>query len=117
MTAEGVKVEKAKRKASAKVLVVYQIAIATKMGGPRYEVRGGSKPHKVDLSPGAQHKCSCMDWNIRGRSQGFPCKHLQAVEEFQGRQDLVKQTEVTGLLDEETKALLRRAADMRMRGR
>src|SRR3990172_3883160 len=107
MTASGVQIEKAKRKASAKLLTVSQLALLI------YEVTGGSKPHKVDLSPKVAHKCSCMDWNIRGRSQGFPCKHIQAVEEFQGRQDAMKQTEVSGLLDEETKALLRRAADMR----
>lgn len=111
MTASGVQTEKAKRKASAKFLTVRQLALLI------YEVTGGSKPRRVDLTPKAAHKCSCMDWNIRGRSLGFPCKHLQAVEEFQGRQDLVKQTEVSGLLDEETKALLRRAADMRTRGR
>ena len=111
MTASAVQAEKAKRKASAKLLTVRQLGLLI------YEVTGGSKPHRVDLSPKVAHKCSCMDWNIRGRSQGYFCKHIAAVEEFQGRQDAVKQTEVAGLLDEETKALLRRAAEMRTRGK
>lgn len=111
MTAQGVQTEKAKRKASAKVLTVRQIAILI------FEVTGGSKPHRVDLSPGAQHKCSCMDWNIRGRSLGFPCKHVCAVEAFQGTQDAMRQTVTDGLLDDETKKLLRRAAEMRTGGK
>lgn len=111
MTVQGVQVEKAKRKASATLLAVRQLAILI------FEVQGGSKPHRVDLSPRAQHKCSCMDWNIRGRSQGFPCKHLQAVEAFQGSQDAMRQTVTEGLLDEETKKLLRRAAEMRTGGK
>jgi len=108
MTTSQIGYEKAKRKASARNLEVYWMTF-----GVLAEVTGGSKPHTVDLSPGARHKCSCMDWNIRGRSQGFPCKHIQAVEESMSLKNVQGMASTDGLLDEETKALLRRAAAMR----
>lgn len=108
MTASQVSFEKAKRKVSAKHLDVFWLTF-----GVIAEISGGSKVHKVDLSPGARYKCSCMDWAIRGRSQGFPCKHLQAVEASMSLEQAKNQINTDGLLDEETKALLRRAAAMR----